>query len=389
MDDVRRALFVHAHPDDESITTGATIATLIDRGTAVTVLTCTRGELGEVIPADLAALAGDHAALGEERERELAAAMDALGVTDQRFLGDANARWSGRTPRRYLDSGMVWGTHGAEATAEIDGASLTAAEFGEVAADIAAVILDVRPEVVVSYNEWGGYGHPDHIRAHQAARRAAEVYGIPFYVIEPPDSASEITFSVDVAPVLERKRAALAAHRTQVVVDGADFALSNSVRNPIAGVESFRRLHREYPPGPTPFREQTLGIKVVTSIVAGVAGLYIGAMFTVVNQPLSKIVIPALPAIPVGVILAILVIAALLTGLRLVFDSRVVAAFAAVGILISLVALSQESPGGSVLVPANPAGYAWSIVPSVVAAIVLAWPRLPRRSKAKIEASPK
>src|ERR671917_62758 len=93
----RRLLLVHAHPDDESINDGATMARYAADGAAVTLVTCTRGEQGEVIPAELAHLApasGEGGeALGRWREGELAAAMAALGVTDHRFLGAPGRRW--------------------------------------------------------------------------------------------------------------------------------------------------------------------------------------------------------------------------------------------------------------------------------------------------------
>ena len=134
-----RVLFVHAHPDDESISTGGTIATLIDRGARVTVVTCTRGELGEVIPAELKYLEGSGEPLAEVRTAELASAMAILGVTDHRFLGDANARWADRAPRRYTDSGMQWGEHGAEPLSTTSEDSLCAAPLGEVAAGVGGI----------------------------------------------------------------------------------------------------------------------------------------------------------------------------------------------------------------------------------------------------------
>jgi N-acetyl-1-D-myo-inositol-2-amino-2-deoxy-alpha-D-glucopyranoside deacetylase len=93
-------LFVHAHPDDETIVTGGTIAKLVDLGAAVTVLTCTRGELGEVIPDEFKHLEGAGAELAQFRTGELHSAMHILGVTDHRFLGETSARWAGREPRR-------------------------------------------------------------------------------------------------------------------------------------------------------------------------------------------------------------------------------------------------------------------------------------------------
>src|SRR3984957_1317473 len=108
-----RVLFVHAHPDDETLETGGTIAALVDRGAKVTVLTCTRGERGEIIPDDLRPALESKAAMAKLREAELAAAMKILGVTDHRYLGDRNARWSGAADRVYVDSGMSWGKPGA------------------------------------------------------------------------------------------------------------------------------------------------------------------------------------------------------------------------------------------------------------------------------------
>src|SRR5690554_2536102 len=108
----RHVLFVHAHPDDETISTGGTIATLVDAGVGVTVVTCTRGERGEVIPAELVHLEGDGPKLAEHRMGELADAMRILGVEDHRYLGEQSARLADLPPRRYLDSGMVWDSSG-------------------------------------------------------------------------------------------------------------------------------------------------------------------------------------------------------------------------------------------------------------------------------------
>ena len=156
----RRVLFVHAHPDDETINNGATMARYVAEGAGVTLLTCTLGEEGEILVPALAQLAADQAdQLGGYRIGELRAAMAALGVTDSRFLGGAG---------RYRDSGMM-GTQANEHPR-----AFWQADLDEAAAHAVAVIREVRPQVLVTYDDFGGYGHPDHIQAHRVAMRAAD-----------------------------------------------------------------------------------------------------------------------------------------------------------------------------------------------------------------------
>ncbi len=258
-----RILFVHAHPDDETITTGGTIATLVAEGAHVTVLTATRGEGGEVIPPELAHLAGDRAGLARVRETEIAEAMAALGVRDHRFLGGH---------RTFEDSGMEWGPDGhAVAASERPENSLCSAEPTTVAAGIAAVIDELRPHAVVTYSANGGYGHPDHVRVHEATVAAVEsarwqtgrllFVEVPAEVAEemfdpaqpgfaetgfaPAESIptkapeGEIVIAQDISAVLPAKAAALAAHRTQVQVSGGFFALSNDIGTKIVDHEYY------------------------------------------------------------------------------------------------------------------------------------------------------
>ena len=360
-----RVLFVHAHPDDESISTGGTIATLVDRGAAVTVLTCTRGERGEVIPPELAHFEGSPD-LVPIREEELRAALRELGVSDSRFLGAPDARRPGLSERRYLDSGMQWGPDGPEPVPDPHPTSLCAADLGEVAADIATVILDVDPDVVVTYDERGGYGHPDHIRVHDAARRAAEVLRVPFYTVLPDDSAGEPTVRLDVRPVLDRKRSALAAHRTQLVVDGDRFQLSNGEWHPIATTESFRRLRLTADePKPT----------LLSLIFAGVLVLLLGAALGLLGT------IGHQYAPPIGILLSLAAVAGLIVGLRLIYDGRTIPLLAALGVLGAEAALAMPGMGGSVLIPDNVIGYAWTLGPVLIAVIALGWPRIERRGR--------
>jgi N-acetyl-1-D-myo-inositol-2-amino-2-deoxy-alpha-D-glucopyranoside deacetylase len=267
--DGRRLLLVHAHPDDESIGTGATMAKYAAEGAQVTLVTCTLGELGEIIPPDLAHLAWDaDGGLGQYRIGELAAACEALGVSDHRFLGHAG---------RWHDSGMM-GTP----SNDWDG-SFWRADVDEAARDLLAVITEVRPQVLVTYDANGFYGHPDHIQAHRVAWRAfeladglvgkfyataipksvlaeamaimqqegsdaGEVGGADFSRVESVDDLpfgtddEQVTTEIDARDYLEAKLAAMRAHATQIAVDSPFFALSDKVGRRAMGVEYYSLL---------------------------------------------------------------------------------------------------------------------------------------------------
>ncbi|GAA2162016.1 N-acetyl-1-D-myo-inositol-2-amino-2-deoxy-alpha-D-glucopyranoside deacetylase [Humibacillus xanthopallidus] len=159
-----RLLLVHAHPDDESLTCGIAMAHHVARGDEVHVLTCTLGEEGEVIPPGLAHLeAAPDDALGPHRHGELAEALRRVGAT-MHVLGEGSGRLS-----RYRDSGMA----GSAAAARPE--AFTGADLDEAARLVVDVITQVRPDVVITYDEHGGYGHPDHIQAHRVTRRALEL----------------------------------------------------------------------------------------------------------------------------------------------------------------------------------------------------------------------
>jgi N-acetyl-1-D-myo-inositol-2-amino-2-deoxy-alpha-D-glucopyranoside deacetylase len=386
MTDPERVLFVHAHPDDETIDTGGTIATLVDRGAMVTVLTCTRGERGEVIAEDLQYAVHNQDTLASVRELELRRAVGILGVRDHRFLGEANARWGGKTPRRYADSGMEWVKPGvAQATNEFDPASLASAEFGDVAADVAAVILDVHPHAIVSYDSRGGYGHPDHVRASQAARRAAEVYGVPFFEIVPGRDGGSIV--VDVSDVLDRKRAALEAYRTQVVVDGDEFELSNHETRPIGTLERYRRAAASDAER-VEFRDTHWLSKLLVALVAIVIGSATGALFSVYCQVTLPV---AGQPIWIGCILGAVLSVALITGMRVAFGTRTVAFWCAAGMVAIVALFTIQSAGGTVLVPTigadgsiNGQGILWAVTPLLAAIVVLAWPRSRARATGRL-----
>jgi N-acetyl-1-D-myo-inositol-2-amino-2-deoxy-alpha-D-glucopyranoside deacetylase len=393
--DFETVLFVHAHPDDESIATGATLATLVAAGAHVTVVTCTRGELGEVMPDDLADLRGDPAALAIHRETEIAAAMNELGVTDHRFLGAPDARTAGLLPRPYRDSGMEWGPAGTPVpVADLHPAALCNAEFAEIVSDLAAVVADVRPDAIVSYDADGGYGHPDHVRVNRAALRVARLSGIPYFAItggsaHPEAATAPADVVVDGTSVFDRKVRALEAYRSQILVlqtaGGPAIEFPHGAVEPVTVVETFRHVAepvRDPAPLAPGLDEFSLSGKIVTFVLALVAGAFFGAIGTVAHQD-------AAGAFPIGAVLALLLVAALLIGFRLLFDSRLVGIVAAIGVVAVIAVLSPASAGGSVLIPRGLAGYAWTFGPTVIAIIVLAWPRLPQRRSDKMKTSPR
>src|SRR5690348_5774467 len=167
LDVPRRMLLVHAHPDDETIGTGATMAKYAAEGALVTLVTCTLGEEGEILEPGLEHLAADRDdALGQHRIGELAAACEAMGVRDHRFLGG---------PGRWRDSGMM------DTAANERPDCFWRADLDEAVRELVSIVREVRPQVVVTYDENGGYGHPDHIQANRVATAAVEAAADPGY----------------------------------------------------------------------------------------------------------------------------------------------------------------------------------------------------------------
>jgi N-acetyl-1-D-myo-inositol-2-amino-2-deoxy-alpha-D-glucopyranoside deacetylase len=254
-----RILLVHAHPDDETINNGATMALYADRGAQVTLVTCTRGEEGEVLVPGLSHLAStEQDLLGSHRETELADAMKALGISDFRFLG--------APATKFRDSGMM----GTEPNNRPD--VFWQADLEKAAMILVDVIEEVKPHILITYDEFGGYGHPDHIQAHRVAMRASELaiwqiqkiywntipksviaqgmekmkeVGSDFFGAENIDDIpfakddEFVTTLIDGSAYVDSKMAAMKAHETQIALDGPFFALSNNLGMQIWGDEYY------------------------------------------------------------------------------------------------------------------------------------------------------
>lgn len=260
-----RALLVHAHPDDETINNGATMAMYAALGARVTLVTCTRGEEGEVLVDDHAhRAAAREDTLGEHRVTELKDAMAALGISDFRFLGEPETK--------YRDSGMI----GTEPNERSD--NFWNADFTTATSHLVKIIDEIKPHILITYDEIGGYGHPDHIQAHRVAMAAAELSAwkiakiywnvMPRSVIQEGidamkalgsdfmgvDNADDLPFAKDDSFVtahidgnnyVEAKMSAMRAHATQIAVDGPFFALSNNLGLQVWGNEYYTLVKGE------------------------------------------------------------------------------------------------------------------------------------------------
>jgi LmbE family N-acetylglucosaminyl deacetylase len=232
----RRVLAVFAHPDDEVLCAGGTLALCAAAGQAVTVVCATRGELGPI--AEPALVAGT--SLGEVRERELLASCAALGVLDVRVLG-------------LPDAGVDW-----------------AAQLQGTLGQLVLLIRQLRPDAIVTFGADGLYGHSDHVAIGElvsSARRAAQGSRLFFPVITadavagvldemrqaglpaelwslaPADfkaTAEQVTAAVDVSSVFDQKLAALRSHRTQLDPDHLFTRMPREVALRFMGVECFR-----------------------------------------------------------------------------------------------------------------------------------------------------
>ncbi len=244
--------FFHAHPDDEAIATGGTMASLAAEGHRVVLVTATRGELGEV--ADGILEAGE--SLGERRATELAEAASVLGVARQLFLG-------------YHDSGM----EGEDSNTRPD--CFATADGDEAADRLAGILVEESTDVLVVYDEHGGYGHPDHVQVHTVGMAAAERAGTPVvymttmdrgFMLElrrraaesefgPEDNlegadtmgepSERITTEVDVRSYVEAKREAMRAHASQIGEESFFLSMPDDLFTEVWGQEWFIRVRPE------------------------------------------------------------------------------------------------------------------------------------------------
>ncbi len=264
--DRRCLMAVHAHPDDEVFSTGGILARYAHAGDRVVVVYGTRGEAGEMHDPDRTEEEAIPR-LGEIREAETREACRILGVTDIYFLG-------------YRDSGMK------DTEENKNPANFMNAPLDEATDRLLDIMRETRPDVVVTYDESGGYGHPDHIMTHRVAVEAfnraqgqpwapAKLYhsarsregfreyveGIGKYGLKVPwmredfnfddygVPEDEITAIVDISEFAPLKKQALAVHRTQIKPDSWFLQIPDEVLNHLQGKEYFMRLSPPAAPG--------------------------------------------------------------------------------------------------------------------------------------------
>lgn len=441
----KRVLFVHAHPDDETLWSGGTIATYAAQGAQVTVLTATRGELGEVIPESLKYLEHDQPEFSAAREAELSQAVRQLGVTDHRWLGGLHAKPADVSLHRYSDSGMQWGPGGvAEPADDSPENALANAPLDQVAEDIQAVIQQVRPHAIVTYNAIGGYGHPDHVMVHRATQRAFDAAHLDdeawhpstLFAVQRPRSAvrrdaartransrfeplphsrqvtvpdRQIDTSVDVRPFHDQIRRAMQCYRTQLIVEGDYYALSNGTGGPVPGFEYFTEIGgRAYAASPDAQRDLVNGWepirsgrsevyyspptgavmtgrrRIVHSVLTPILLILLGVLVTFIttfsHNAVWRPTGSASPTIPYGLVFSLVALLGVALALRLELAGRWSAAWYAVGVWVTMFVFAASPPTQGVIISGlGVNGYIW-LYGGMLAVAVLAVAPLPHRS---------
>jgi N-acetyl-1-D-myo-inositol-2-amino-2-deoxy-alpha-D-glucopyranoside deacetylase len=321
----KRIFLVHAHPDDESLQTGHVIADAILRGAEVSLLTLTRGERGRAKLEELKSLEANPSAMGAFRAGELKNAMAALGVTKYKFAGT----------RAYLDSGMRIGNLGVPTTPlKLDQMSLAAVSIPVVADDIYQSMVSFKPDAVITYNSKGGYGHPDHKKAHDATAMAMRRYRKSvrgkkptFWVISEPGERATVVIGGEMTA--EAKKAALQAHASQVTLKRDTYSVASGIEFKFTDPERLRQASPNFLPWFKPAFRALFGLPL--GILLGYAGAFVHNVLAA-NDRQS----------PLGLYLALGATASIAFGLRTFRNSRGAIYLLNAGMMISIWWLSRN-----------------------------------------------
>lgn len=354
----KRLLVVHAHPDDESIYTAHLIAQTVQAGGEVLVVTLTRGEKGKTQDPDLISLNSDESAMADYRENELRNATSVLGA-EFRILG----------ARAYQDSGMRFNLLGKPSKPRrLEEQSLAAASLKVISEELVAVLKEFRPDAVVSYNSKGGFGHPDHRATHHATMLALRQFrpkGRPpkFWVIAEP--GEKFDFEVSGKATADLKRAALACHRSQIVIQGDEYSYSSDESHRFDSEERFR-LSSIRP---------TVALRPILSYFwAPPVGVVVAVAGTLLHQTSLA------NGLAIGLWLALLMVGSLALSLRLLRNSRGALYLTSAGLAVTIFWLTQNQVTGEVLIPANESGLIWAYGSIAACFLVILFPNLAGRS---------
>ncbi len=357
----KRLLVVHAHPDDESIFTGHIIAERLAAGAEVYVLTLTRGERGKVKLEELKGLEGQLRAMGAFRSGELRVALSEL----QKAGSKLHHSFAGT--RAFLDSGMrINGMGRPTKKNRTDEMALASASTAVIAEDIERVMNEFKPDAILTYNSKGGYGHPDHKMAHHATAMAIRHYrrqkrrAPQFWVLAEPKERFDV--AIGDAKTAKFKRAALEAHSSQVSI----FAETYSIGSTETRYDEPERIRKATP---SPLVHL---LPLLTFFWAIPLGILLGLSGTL----LHSIKTTDTSEFPIGLTVALTMVASLALALRILRNSRGALYLMTASFLSTVYLLSQRQPGGEVLIVANQVGDTWVYGSMAICALIMLFPKL-------------
>ena len=359
----RRVLLVHAHPDDESLSTGHVIAERIASGADVMVLTLTRGERGKMKLVELKSLEGNLEAMGAFRTNELINALKEFSTPDLKV----QHRFAGT--RAYLDSGMRINAFGKPGKPkDLDEMALSAVTPSVIADEVIRAINDFRPEAVVTYNRNGGFGHPDHRAAFEgtalALRKVAKMNNgraPKFWVIAEPGERFDVTIGNEATTTV--RKAALNAHASQIILNSETYALTPSKELRYDAPDRLRLIRR--PSAWLPARK----------FLAGLWGLPLGVLLALAGTMLHRIHTSSVDQTPVGLIVALVMAGSLGLGLRLLRSSLGALYLMTLGFAATMWYFAFGR-SGSTLIAGDDYGNWWLYGSIVLLAVIILFPRL-------------
>ena len=355
----KKVLLVHAHPDDESLFTGHVIADRAQAGAEVMVLTLTRGERGRVKLEDLKPLEGNLASMGEFRTNELRNALAELGDIKHKFAGT----------RAYLDSGMRLNSLGKPVKPRrTDEMALSSVSTAVVADDIYQVLKDFKPDAVITYNRKGGFGHPDHKKAHEATamalRRFSREYKSrtpKFWVIAEPGERFDA--EVGGPKTAPKKKAALESHASQVAIGPETYWLVSGREFRYDAPERLRKAST------TPW----LWLK---PIVIALWSLPLGILLGFAGTLLHSVTAADSNRTPIGLVVALVLTFAVAVALRLLRNSRGALYLMSFTLAGTVFWLSRPTAAGDALIIDNQAGNIWVYGSLIICGLVILFPKL-------------